>query len=214
MRRDAGFTVLECMIALLLIATALIIVTESQGFATDGLMRASRLNTASMLARDIMTELEMRIAKEGFGEIEVHERGDFSDDRYQDEFDAYRWEYEVEKVDFELPNLSALLGMAEEGSEALGGAMGGAAAGGNELAQLEGMGIDLSFFGEMMGNFLREARVRICWEDGQGSDGKPIEDCIEVISHLTNPTGRVLTAEEQAALLAAGVDSEDVGATR
>lgn len=204
----SGFTVLECMIALLLIATALIIVAESQGFATDGLLRAARLNTASMLARDIMTELEMRMAKEGFGEIEVHERGDFSDERYANDFEGYRWEYEVETVEFEMPNLSSLLGMAEEGSDALG-----AAGGGNELAQLDSMGIDLSMFGEMMGNYLREARVRICWEDGPDG-GQQTEDCIEVTSQLTNPTGRVLTADEQAALQAQGIDTEDVGSSR
>ncbi len=56
---------------------------------------------------------------------------------------------------------------------------------------LAGLGIDLSFFSEYMGNYVREARARVCYPDGTDADGNPAEQCVELLSHLTNPTGQV-----------------------
>lgn len=203
--RARGFTLLECMIALLLVATALVILVESQWFAVEASERALRRDTATMLARDIMTDLELRMAKEGFGELEVKEQGDFAEDHFAGSFPDYRWEYEVEKVELdELPNLSMLLGLAGEGTEEAGQELGVPAAEGGgpgaELDMLQGLGFDFSIFGEMMGAYLREARVRVCYPDGLDERGGEVQDCVELISHLTNPTGQVATAEEQEAL--------------
>ncbi len=197
-RNQQGFTLLECLIALLLVSTALIIVVESQAFAINQEAKANNLNAASLLARDVMVDLEIRMQKEGFGEIEVRESGTFTDQRYDNHYEEWRWEYEVEKVDLEIPNLSNLMGMAE-------GAVADGDAPQNDLLAMESMGIDLSFFGDYMGKFLREARVRVCWPDGLGADGLPSEDCIELNTHLVNPTGRVLTEEQMQALEGAGV---------
>jgi hypothetical protein len=195
------------MIALLLVATALIIVVESQWFAVDSSSRSMKRDTATMLARDIMTDLELRMEVEGFGELEVKERGDFNDDHFASNFDDYRWEYEVEKVELdELPNLGMLMGLADDGSDELTQGLNipgmpstpqaGAGVGG-ELAMLEGLGIDLSFFGEMMSQFLREARVRVCYPDGLDDRGAELENCVELTSHLTNPTGQVVDNTEE-----------------
>jgi len=189
------------MIALMLTGTAVVIVVEAQWFAVELEARAARMNTATMLASEIMTELELRMEKEGFGELEVRESGDFNDSRYNANYDAYRWEYEVEKVDLDkLPDLTNLMGLAGEGAEELGKEVGidtGGAAPANELASLEALGVDMSFFGEMLGNFLREARVRVCYPDGLDERGNDVEDCVEMVSHLTNPTGQVADNTEE-----------------
>ena len=204
-----GFTLLECMIALMLVSTALVIVVEAQSFAVASEERTTRLNTATMLSRDIFTELELRMEVEGFGELEVKEHGDFSDERYGDEFDQYRWEYEVEKVDLDqLPDLTQVFGMAGEGMGAMADAAGvdtGGEAPPNELEMLGALGIDAAFISEMLGNYLREARVRICYPAGLDERGDPVEDCIEIVTHLVNPTGRVLDNTEE--------DEEDAGGT-
>jgi len=194
-----GFTLLECMIALLLMGTCLIIVVESQSFAIDQQEKANRISTATMLGHDVMTRLEMHMSKEGWGELEVHEHGDFNDDDYNGMFDDYRWEFEVEKVELELPGLGNLMGMLGDATGEAGEAAGidtGGQAPANELGMLASLGIDLSFFGEMMGNFLREARVRVCYPDGFDERGEVTENCIEFISHLTNPTGAVNPADD------------------
>ncbi|MBJ93079.1 MAG: hypothetical protein CMP23_01250 [Rickettsiales bacterium] len=196
----AGFTLLECLMALLLISTTLVILVESQSWAVRSQSRAERINTATMLAGEVMTLLELRMEKEGFGEIEVRERGDFNDERFAGFFDDYRWEYEVETVEVKLPNLDQLMGLAGEGADAAGDAAGissSGAAPANDLAALDAMGLDLSMFSDMMGNFLREARVRVCFPDGNNADGQPVDECVEFITHLVNPTGRVMSEEEQ-----------------
>ncbi len=199
--RRAGFTLLEVMMALLLLATAIMILVQSQTTAVHLQEQATRINTATMLASDVMTALELRMAKEGFGELEVHERGDFHDQRFADAYEDFRWEYEVEKVDLDkLPDLTNLLGLAGEGAEELGKETGidtGGAAPTNELASLEALGVDMSFFGEMLGNFLREARVRVCYPDGLDERGDEVEDCVEMTSHLTNPTGQTADNTEE-----------------
>jgi len=202
--RRLGFTLLEVMMALLLLATAVMILVQSQTTSVQLQEEATRINTATMLVRQIFTELDLRIAKEGFGELEVKETGDFSDAIYDGAFDEYRWEYEVEKVEVELPGLGNLMGMMSDGTEELSEAAGvggtGGAAPANDLAALDALGFDMSFLTEQLGNFLREARVRVCWTSGRKESGEPDEECIEAITHLSNPTGRVLSAEEQAAL--------------
>lgn len=192
-----GFTLLECLIALLLVSTALIIVVESQAFAINQEAKANNLNAAALLARDVMVELELRMVQEGFGELEIRESGTFNDQRYDNHFEEWRWEYEVEKVDLEIPNLSSLMGMAQ-------GAVADGDAPQNDLVAMESMGIDLGFFGDYMGKFLREARVRVCWPDGLDARGLPQEDCFELATHLVNPTGRVMTEEEMLLREAAG----------
>lgn len=200
MRR--GFTLLECMVALLLLATASIILVQSQRQAIQMGEDAQRTDTASMLARDLMTDLEIRIEKEGFGELEVKENGTFTDERFGGRFEEYRWAWEVERVDLEIPNLSALmdmLGTAQEDS-GLSGSVSDAASQADPAAILDAVGVDFELVSEELSKFLREARVRVCWSAGEDDEGQEAEECVELITHLVNPTGQVLTQEEQEAL--------------
>lgn len=200
MRRQQGMTLLECMLALVLVSTTLIIVVESQFLAVDALMRGEKRDVATTLATGLMTELEFIMEKEGFGEREVRETGDFADNAYGGLYEDYRWEYEVEKVELELPNLSELMGLAGEGASDLAESAGvdtGGNAPSNDLAALSSLGIDLSFLTDQMGAFLREARVRVCYEEGKARSGEIIEDCVELISHLVNPTGQVTDNTEE-----------------
>ena len=112
---QAGMTLLECMIALVLVATTLTIVVESQYIAVDAMARGEKRDVATTLSRGLMTELEFIMEKEGFGEQELKERGDFSDQAYGGLYEDYRWEYEVEMVELDLPNLGDLMGLATEG---------------------------------------------------------------------------------------------------
>ena len=193
---QAGFTLLECMIALLLLATSAVILVQAQTAAVNMQEDASRLGVATMLGRQLMTDLELLMEKEGFGEQDVKETGDFSEDAFDGQFDNYRWEYEVEKVDLDIPNLSNLMNMMggdddDEGT-GTGGGTGAGAQPPNQLEALSGMGVDFSFMSEMLANYLREARVRVCWKirerDPFSIDN---EECLEFITHLTNPTGKV-----------------------
>ncbi len=199
------------MIALLLLATSAVILVQAQTAAVNMQEDASRLGVATMLARQLMTDLELFMEKEGFGELGVKETGDFSEDLYDDQFDDYRWEYEVEKVDLDMPNLGNLMNMLggdddddQPGAGLGGGLGGGAASGAGQAEALSSLGVDFSFMSEMLGNYLREARVRVCWKtrvDEPFDDDN--EECLEFITHLTNPTGQIT----------AGGDDDDDDAT-
>lgn len=186
--------------ALGLVSTSLVILVEAQSWAVRAQERAARITTATMLADTMMKVAMMRMLEEGFGQLEVRERGDFRDQRFGESFEDFRWEWEAEKVELKLPDMSQVMGLMGEGAGALGDAAGvdtGGAAPANELAALDSLGLDMSMFGDMLGNYLREIRVRICYPDGRTSDGVDVEDCMELTSHLINPTGRVMSEEEQ-----------------
>ena len=210
----AGFTLLEVMMALLLLSTSIMILVQSQATAIHLQEEATRINTATMLARKVFTDLEIRMLKDGFGELEIKENGDFTDTLYDGAFDEYRWEYEVEKVEVELPGLGNLMDMLGAGQEEAGEAAGVNTNGvqpGGDLAALGALGFDMSFLTEQLSNYLREARVRICWTPGAGGPRPDVEEeCLEVVTHLANPTGRVLSAEEQEALNAIEDQGGDV----
>ncbi len=197
--RQAGMTLLECMIALVLVSTTLVIVVESQYMSVDAMSRGEKRDVATTLARGLMTELEFIMEKEGFGEQDKREQGNFTDQAYGGFYDDYRWEYEVEVVEVELPNLGDLLGLATgaagDAAEAAGMNTGGQDAS-SDLGMLAGLGIDLSFLTDQLGNVLREARVRVCYEEGRARNGEIVEDCVELISHLVNPTGNITSPEE------------------
>ncbi|MBN92961.1 MAG: hypothetical protein CL928_02685 [Deltaproteobacteria bacterium] len=197
--------------ALGLVSTSLVILTEAQSWAVRAQERSTQITTATMLADTVMKLAMMRMLEDGFGELEVRERGDFRDQRYGESFEDFRWEWEAEKVQVRLPDMNQVMGLMGEGASALGDAAGvdtGGAAPANELAALDSLGLDMSMFSDMLGNYLREIRVRVCYPDGKNQDGIDVEDCVELTSHLVNPTGRVMSEEEQL-LLEAQEDAQE-----
>ena len=100
MRRQSGFTLLEVMIALAILATALVVIGQAHIDATRDISRAKMLTVAAMLARAKMAEIEFEMKREGFPEFEEEECGDFSDEDYGG-LTKFGWCYTIEKI--ELP---------------------------------------------------------------------------------------------------------------
>jgi general secretion pathway protein I len=95
MRR--GFTLLEVMIALAILAVSLTILIGTQANSVHMTERASRMSSAAMLARSQMIDIEHELLSEGFSDMTEEMRGDFRDDG----FDGMEWNAVVEVV--ELP---------------------------------------------------------------------------------------------------------------
>lgn len=109
----AGFTLLEIMIALVILAGSILALLSAQGGSFLASERAERLTAATFLARQKMSEMQMEIekdlAKNKFPRDDTEETGDFDEP-----FDDYRWKYIVTKVEIPLQEAGS-----EEGAHAL-----------------------------------------------------------------------------------------------
>jgi general secretion pathway protein I len=84
-----GFTLLEVMIAMAILATTLVVVFQSQSQSVSMTSRARFETTASLLAQSKMAEMEA--AKP---EDVISESGDFDDD-----FPDYSWQVDVTETE-------------------------------------------------------------------------------------------------------------------
>ena len=90
--RTAGFTFLELLVALAILGSSFVVLLSAHSSATRQEARARRLMTATLLAREMLTETEV----EGFPEL-GGDAGDFGE-----EFPGYTWQREVLTTPFDL----------------------------------------------------------------------------------------------------------------
>lgn len=83
-RRASGFTLLEVMVALALLAGALMAVADLCGNALRNHVYARDLAETTLLARGKMAELEQKYEDEGFKDFDQTDEGDFSDAKRPD----------------------------------------------------------------------------------------------------------------------------------
>ncbi len=175
-RPRRGFTLLEVMIATAILATALVILTQTQATAVQATLEAERIQIATELAREKLAEVVILTEREGFPQGgDLHDRGDFSDFgdevlnlQFGDKLDEYQWEYLVHEIDLELA--TDLMGTINS----LGGAYGGANGVGADQMDVPGGGlgavsglISPEMITNLLDPFLREVRVRVWWGDDQ-----------------------------------------------
>jgi general secretion pathway protein I len=107
MRNSRGFTLIEVLVALIIVAAAIMASASlwSGNFTT---MRKSALNydVATILERK-MVELETKYSNKSFTEIPEEEEGDFGS-----EFPQFRWQ--MKSRDMEFPDLTPLIAAQNE----------------------------------------------------------------------------------------------------
>lgn len=124
MKRQRGFTLLEVMIALAILAGALSVLVRSVASNVKNVQDAESTTVATSLARGKMYELEEQLIKDGFLETDQSSEGDFGDAGYAD----FTWAAKVEKV--EIPSFDKLQEM--QNVTAAGSAMGSGAGSGSD----------------------------------------------------------------------------------
>lgn len=192
---NAGFTLLEVMVALAILVGALGVLVQTQATAMVMTYEAERMVTATELARDKMGEVMLQVEEEGFQSSDVSESGDFSnfgsdvlDLEFGDALEDYHYEYTVREVELSLSG--DLMGMMDM----LGGddeASGMSAADANQQsaeAQMSSLGVSESMITDMLSNYLREVKVRVWWGDSS-DEAEERGDEVWLVTHVINPAG-------------------------
>lgn len=94
----AGFTLLEVMIAIFIIAIGISAILVAENNSLEVTLRAKRMTTVAMLAKNAMIQAEREIEGKTFDETKKEASGTF-DAPYAD----YRWERKIKEITF--PNV-------------------------------------------------------------------------------------------------------------
>ncbi len=171
MKTNRGFTLLEIMIAVVILATSIMALMTLQGNAFLASERAERLTSATLLARQKMAELEMEFAKDlaknKFPDDNVEKEGDF-----EEPYDNYRWSYSIKKVEIPVvnPTEGEEGGEVEEGSEPVG-------------AENILVGNYLKNVMDQISEAVRQVQLSVYWGDEEESQGKEISPLLTVTTH-------------------------------
>jgi general secretion pathway protein I len=184
-RAARGFTLLEVMVALSILAGGLLAVSQLTSAALLNHGRAVRIEVATLLARGKLAALRDKWDKDGFKDFDEEEEGSFDADGHPD----VKWKVQVLRPKVELgPDqiLSTLLGtVGKDGAPGydlaamLGGKVGQGGGSGDQgqsskletafpgAAALVGpMRSQLGVLGEQMKKGLREVRLTVSWPEG------------------------------------------------
>lgn len=205
--RQRGFTLLESVIAISILALALMAIFEMNSGAVNNHVYTKRLTVASLLARSKMVDVEQELFDKGFSNDDDELDGDFSDEGWP----SYRWRAKiiVPQTDnvptdqllsalFNIPmdgeggGLAAMFGLGG-GGDAAGaaagalGALGGGAAGAGGAGALAAMGPLAGFAQQQLTQMVqeisktvREVHVTVSWKDGKNTES------IDVVTHVVS----------------------------
>jgi general secretion pathway protein I len=193
-RAARGFTLLEVMVAMAILAGALLAVSQLTAGALRSHNQAVRLEVATLLARGKLASLQDGFDKDGFRDFDQADEGTFDKEGHPE----VRWSLAVVKPRLELgPDqiLSVLMGgKGEEGDAVdLASLLGGGKASGDGK---DGGGIEtlypgaaamagplraqLTVIGEQLKKGLREIRLTVSWQDGARAES------FSVVTHMVS----------------------------
>ena len=204
MRR--GFSLLEVVVALGILAVSLFVLVQSQGTAALMTTEAEDMTVATYLAKEKMSQVVLIVESEGFQEQELTEEGDFEQGVYggwrqgaldgefyeisnDDAFEKYRWAYTVREV--ELSFDADMAGMADQLSDSGYFGEGATESMGQQDQQMDlsDVGVSGDMISEALSPYIREVRVLVWW--GENEDET---DQVELVTHIVNPSGQVTPA--------------------
>jgi general secretion pathway protein I len=194
--RQGGFTLLEVMISLAILAGGLTLMLGAAASNVEQALRAQMLGVATDLARAKMYDIENELVEEGFQELEQTFEGNFADEGWP----KVTFEAVAEKV--EMPNLSTLQaaqGAASgegagdgdgDGAESGGGVpniLSGAGSSESNLFSMVAGGSLIASQYELVSNILersiRRVTLTVTWKVGAATES------MKVVCYFTNAQG-------------------------
>ncbi len=163
-----GFTLLEVMIALAILAMSFtaLLGTQSQALIITSYIRD--VSVAGLLARGKLVELEHHYKTEGFGTFDEEEDGDFGDEGYP----KFRWSVKLEKIEADEGVLEEITSQLPQDPEAIKEQM--TASGPFAGADLGGLNFNpsmvfqgLPMFLEQLGEKVRRVTFEVQWPEGR-----------------------------------------------
>jgi general secretion pathway protein I len=119
-RTRRGFSLLEVMVALAILAAGFMVLSEAHGRAALATIDARNVTIGTILARGKMLDVEFEIRKDGFGDFDKVIDGDFSEEGQPE----YKWRAHIKKIEIPVGKV----GEASQGGLNLGGLLGGGGA--------------------------------------------------------------------------------------
>jgi general secretion pathway protein I len=195
MRSARGFTLLETVVALAILAMALMAIFDINSGAVSNHAYAKKLTVATLLARSKMTDLEQQLYDEGFAADDKEESGDFS----REGWGQFKWRAKVIAPKTEGVSPEQLIGAIFNLPMGEGGDLGGLAsmfgAGGGKKDDKGGpqqgmnpmagaaMGMAGPMFSQMVQQItqtVREVRLTVYWKDGTEVES------LDVVTHVVS----------------------------
>lgn len=93
--QSTGFTLIEVIFSLLILAIGVMGILQGQSGATRVALRSEAMAQALYLAEEKMTELEIQLRSKTFVGLPEEEKGDFKDEKLKE----FKWNRKLEKVD-------------------------------------------------------------------------------------------------------------------
>jgi general secretion pathway protein I len=195
-----GFTLLEVMISLAILAVGLVAISSLNGGAVAMHAYGRRATEASLLLRGKMLDVEDELQKNGFSDFNDEKHGDFSDDGAPE----YAWSAEILKPDVQLDpaQLLNLVGGGTQGQGTQGQPTSGAGAiasmllGGQGAASIPGGGAAAALLAGPLGGMMqtqaktfietlkksvREIRLSVSWPDGKERRGVSASQIVVIL---------------------------------
>jgi prepilin-type N-terminal cleavage/methylation domain-containing protein len=197
-KSDGGFSILEVMMSLAILAMALVVLSRIVTGNVTASYHARMTTAATFLARTRISMMEQELLETGFAELDGKLEGNFAEDGYA----RFRWDSNVERIELpadsgqKVQQASTNATLSNNPMEMLSGFMGGFMA---TLMDPIRLGLQES---------VRKVTVRVKWNE----PGKA-EQVIEVVSFLTDPS-RLETAVTLAASGGTGTDTNTSTSTK
>lgn len=179
MKRHAprGFTLLEVMVAIALLALGLVLLLSVQARSIQLAQQARNLSVATGLARAKMYDCQQDLLKKGFSIGDYKEEGDFQDE----EIESFFWECHGYKPDLPVADVTDVTeGLSAASSVTDGSPNEGLA----EQAGAMGAGMIapiMSQISSVLGESIRELVVIVRWKEGE------LWEELRVTTHVIDP---------------------------
>ena len=173
-RRNGGYTLLEVMISLGILAMTLSVLLGTQSSHIILTERANSMALAALLARSKMIDIEHEQLTDGFSDMEESYDGDFRDEG----FDNMTWEALVEVVEITPDAEEMFVGGIM--SDLFGdGESGGSLSGSSAVSQFLPMIVSsIPTFINEIGARVRKVTLVITWEDRGGTQSLTVQHFI------------------------------------